>query len=235
MTDLSAFIGHRSQAATVLDEVRRCGYARLRWDAALRLDDLAGLFTEDAARISHDMEAQAEGSGAYAHLTDDAIVPLRPVMEDLYDAAHLHLHGDDGGPWPSSLEGLWTRCREAGQTESAVLALEHGPGGYNSLHDDSYGAVTFPVQAVLLLSRPGADFSGGRFVLEVSGPDHPPEVVVPQFRHGELLLIRATSVIASGAVRRVRHGVSQVHSGHRRSVGMVFHLARPPGDHVTAG
>lgn len=233
MTDLSTFIRDRAQAAAIIDEARRHGFARLRWDVDPSLDDLHGLFARGAARISHDMEAQAEGRGAYAHLTDDAISPLRSVMGRIYAAARPHLDGDEGGPWPSTLEGLWACCREVGQTESAVLALEHGPGGYNSLHDDRYGSVTFPVQIVMLLSRPGADFTGGHLVLEVSGPDHPPELVVPPFEPGEVLLIRATTVVASGTTRSVRHGVSHVHSGRRRSVGMVFHLARRPGDHVT--
>jgi len=232
MSDLSSFLCDRVQAAAVLDDARRRGFARLRWDESPPLDELHQLFARDAARISHNMEAQAEGRGTYAHLTNDAISPLRSLMDRIYKAAGPHLD-DEGGPWPPTLEGLWACCREVGQTESAVLALEHGPGGYNSLHDDQYGAVTFPIQIVMLLSRPDVDFTGGQFVLEISGPGHPPELVVPPFDHGEVLLIRATTMVASGTVRSVRHGVSLVHSGRRRSVGMVFHLARRPGDHVT--
>jgi len=233
VTDYStrAFVEDPDVASKLLHEALMVGYACLRWDVEPRLGQLEALFEPDAARISHVMEAQQEGRGTYAHLSDRAITPLKPILEQLYEASQRHLATDEAGPWPPTLDEFWDRCRAAGQTESAVLALQHGAGGFNSLHDDAYGDVTYPVQFVLLLSRPGIDFVGGSFLLELDQEQRPHELVVPPFGYGDLLLIRSRTAFIDGRRCRVRHGVSRIEKGHRRTIGMVFHLARRPGDH----
>ena len=62
------------------------------------------------------------------------------------------------------------RCAAAGQTRPTPLLLRYGPGDYNCLHQDMYGAIHFPLQAILLLDRPGIDFDGGELLLVEQRP-----------------------------------------------------------------
>ncbi len=50
------------------------------------------------------------------------------------------------------------------------LILRYGPGDWNALHQDLYGEVFFPFQILTVLSRRGADFEGGEFVLMEQRP-----------------------------------------------------------------
>ena len=62
------------------------------------------------------------------------------------------------------------RCRESGQERPTPLMLRYGAGDWNALHQDLYGDVYFPFQAVTVLSDPHVDFEGGQFVLVEQRP-----------------------------------------------------------------
>ena len=62
--------------------------------------------------------------------------------------------------YPVELDAFLERCHAAGQTRPTPLILRYGEGGHNTLHQDLYGDVAFPLQAVTVLNRPGADFDG---------------------------------------------------------------------------
>ena len=66
--------------------------------------------------------------------------------------------------------GLLERCREAGQERPTPLILRYGADDWNALHQDLYGDVYFPFQALTVLSDPDADFEGGQFVLVEQRP-----------------------------------------------------------------
>src|SRR5690606_25140100 len=72
--------------------------------------------------------------------------------------------------YPEKLDEYISLCHAAGQRRPTLLLLRYGPGDYNCLHQDLYGAELFPLQLTLLLSRPGADFSGGEFVMTEQRP-----------------------------------------------------------------
>ena len=75
-----------------------------------------------------------------------------------------------GADWPADHETVVARCAAAGQTRPTPLLLSYGPGDYNCLHQDLYGEVHFPLQAILLLDRPGIDFDGGELILVEQRP-----------------------------------------------------------------
>lgn len=126
------------------------------------------------------------------------------------------------------------RCRANGQVRPTPLLLRYGPGDYNRLHQDLYGAVYFPFQLVILLSQPGAvsqgaDFDGGEFVLtERRARMQTRADVVPLSKgEGVIFATRERPVPSTRGVSRAefRHGVSRIRSGERYTLGIVFHDA----------
>lgn len=121
-------------------------------------------------------------------------------------------------------------CHAAGQTQPTPLILRYGPGDYNCLHQDLYGELHFPLQAAFLLSQPGQDFTGGEFVLTEQRPRMQSRAEVVPLRQGEGVIFAVNQRPVSGTrgIYRVamRHGVSLVRSGHRHTMGLIFHDAR---------
>lgn len=72
--------------------------------------------------------------------------------------------------FPDEFEELQQLCHNNGQTKPTVLILKYGKGGHNTLHQDLYGDIFFPIQLVLFLNEPDADYTGGKFVLTQQTP-----------------------------------------------------------------
>jgi len=121
------------------------------------------------------------------------------------------------------------RCAAAGQTRPTPLLLQYGAGDYNCLHQDLYGACVFPLQVAILLSQPGADFTGGEFIITEQRPRLQSRAEVVPLRQGDAVIfaVHQRPVPGTRGVYRVnlRHGVSRVRSGHRHTLGVIFHDA----------
>lgn len=131
--------------------------------------------------------------------------------------------------FPETLEELLRLCREKDQTKPTSLILKYGAGGYNTLHQDLYGTVYFPMQTVLFLNEPEADYTGGEFVLTQQVPRAQSKVIVLKPRQGDMLIFTTNFRPVKGTKgyyrANMKHGVSIVGSGERYTLGVIFHDA----------
>jgi hypothetical protein len=132
--------------------------------------------------------------------------------------------------YPGEHTQFLARCHRAGQARPTPLLLTYGEGDFNALHQDLYGEHVFPFQVVFLLSRPGEDFSGGEFVLVEQRPRMQSRAEVVPLRQGDaaIFAVHHRPVRGTRGFYRatLRHGVSRVRFGNRRSAGVIFHDAK---------
>ena len=131
--------------------------------------------------------------------------------------------------YPADHAAFLRQCHDAGQCRPTPLLLRYGPGDYNCLHQDLYGALHFPLQVAILLSDPEREFSGGAFVLTEQRPRMQSRAEVVPLRQGEgvVFAVNQRPVQGGRGVYRVtmRHGVSRLLSGRRHTLGIIFHDA----------
>lgn len=195
---------------------------------------LRGLYADPSRfRSRVVMQRHGFGQGEYQYFNNPLPDPLPDLRQAIY--AGLAPIANDwaarlGRPaFPNRLEDLAEACRAAGQTRPTSLMLKYAPGDYNRLHQDVYGELVFPLQVVILLSEPGRDFDGGELVLVEQKPRCQSQAHVAPLRQGEGVIFAVRERPAAG-VRgdhrvQMRHGVSRVRSGHRMTLGLIFHDA----------
>jgi hypothetical protein len=110
-----------------------------------------------------------------------------------------------------------------------VLILQYAEGGFNTLHQDLYGDIYFPLQLVLFLNEPGEEYTGGEFVVTEQIPRAQSKAIVLSPKRGDLLFFttRTRPVKGTKGYYRVnmKHGVSPLRSGKRHTAGVIFHDA----------
>lgn len=131
--------------------------------------------------------------------------------------------------FPETFPELQTRCHENQQLQPTVLILKYGKGGHNTLHQDLYGDIFFPIQTVLFLNNPDEDYTGGEFVLTQQTPRAQSKAIVLRPKKGDLLIFTTNFRPAKGTKGyyrvNMKHGVSELHSGKRHTLGIIFHDA----------
>jgi len=181
------------------------------------------------------MSRHGFGRGEYQYFAD----PLPPLVQSLREELYAGLVGI-ANRWheqigheerfPATHDEFRQRCHADGQTRPTPLLLQYGAGDYNCLHQDLYGAHVFPIQVACLLSAPARDFEGGEFVLTEQRPRMQSRAHVVPLGQGDAVAfaVNHRPVQGTRGIYRVtlRHGVSEIRSGRRHTLGVIFHDAR---------
>ncbi|KYF76381.1 proline hydroxylase [Sorangium cellulosum] len=197
--------------------------------------DLAALYARDELFRSRVVMARhGFGRGEYkyfAHPLPGLVAALRAGVYPRLVPIANRWSADMGleVQYPEEHARFVERCHAAGQVQPTPLLLHYGEGDYNCLHQDLYGEHVFPLQVAILLSEPERDFTGGELVMTEQRPRMQSRPMVVPLRQGDaaVFAVRHRPVQGTRGVYRVsmRHGVSRVRSGHRHTLGVIFHDA----------
>ncbi|WP_099369781.1 2OG-Fe(II) oxygenase [Sphingobacterium sp. 1.A.5] len=131
--------------------------------------------------------------------------------------------------FPMEHSELLKQCHDNDQLKATPLILRYTEGGFNTLHQDLYGDVFFPIQMVLFLNDPDEDYSGGEFVLTQQIPRAQSKAIVLGHKRGDALIFTTSFKPEKGTKGyyrvNMKHGVSEVKSGIRHTLGIIFHDA----------
>jgi uncharacterized protein len=238
-----------ARAPSIAQRVRGLAWERLSADleasgsavaegllSAQECASLVDLYADPGAFRSRVIMARhGFGRGEYQYFS----YPLPPLVSSLRTELFPHL-SPIANRWsevlrsqvrfPKSHAQFLARCHEAGQVRATPLLLRYGPGDFNCLHQDLYGAHVFPLQVTILLSRAHRDFIGGEFVMTEQRPRTQSRVEVVPLQQGDAVIFAVHHRPVQGArgVYRVnlRHGVSRLLSGERHTLGVIFHDAQ---------
>jgi len=218
------------------ERMDRDGFAKL--PALLTEDEcvtLRDLYPDDGHfRSRVNMARHRFGEGEYKYLT----YPLPSEIQELRTSLYPPLAGI-ANRWaealrsetrfPPDLDSYLEHCHSVGQVKATPLILRYEAGGYNAMHQDVYGAATFPLQVVFGLSAPGAEYEGGEFIVVEQRPRAQSRASAIRIGQGEALVFttREKPVASSRGYYRanLRHGVSRLESGLRFTLGVIFHDA----------
>lgn len=202
---------------------------------ARQCDQIAGMYGEEAGFRSRVVMARhGFGRGEYRYFSyplPPLILQLRTTLYPLLApiANHWHERMRVDVHFPESHDEFIARCAAAGQVRPTPLLLQYGAGDYNCLHQDLYGEHVFPLQVAVLLSEPLNDFTGGEFVLTEQRPRMQTRAAVVPLRKGDAVVFAVNSRPVRGTRGdyqvKMRHGVSKVITGHRHTLGIIFHDA----------
>lgn len=151
--------------AQATEQLHQDGYALLpQLLTTEQCEMLKQLYTDPSRyRKTVNMQRYRFGAGEYKYFH----YPLPELLQQLRQQIYPYL-APIANDWfrvlgierdfPSAHEMLLQQCHDAGQNLATVLTLKYGAGGYNTLHQDLYGEVYFPMQLVINLSAPEQDY-----------------------------------------------------------------------------
>ena len=200
-------------------------------------NEISGYYDDDRRfRSRIDMTRFSFGRGEYKYFS----YPLPEIVEQLRSSIYPKLAplanqwamrlGSKAPPYPDELADFIKRCHRAGQKRPTPLLLKYGAGDYNCLHQDLHGAIVFPFQVTFFLNERGRDFDGGEFVLSEQRPRQQSRIEVLSPQQGDAIIFSVHHRPVQGTRgyyrANLRHGVATIHSGHRCTLGIIFHDAK---------
>ena len=220
----------------VTEELNEKGYALVsRFLPVQYCDELIGEYdNSNLYRKTITMERHRFGLGEYKYfkypLPDLIHTARRAIYPKLAPVANTWMKVlDIKRQFPDQFDEFQRLCHDNNQTKPTVLILKYGKGGHNTLHQDLYGNIFFPLQLVLFLNEPDDDYTGGEFVLTQHTPRAQSKAIVLRPSKGDMLILTTNfrPVKGSKGYYRVqmKHGISEVHDGDRHTLGIIFHDA----------
>jgi hypothetical protein len=220
---------------TVTDEMNNKGYAfvpRVLPDEIC--EQFIANYGDSIYRKTVTMERHRFGLGEYKYFdyplpefvqtTRESIYPkLAPIANTWMERLNVDAR------FPNMFNELKKLCNENGQLKPTPLILKYGKGGFNTLHQDLYGEVYFPMQLAFFLNEPDMDYTGGEFVLTEQVPRSQSKAIVLRPHKGDMIIFTTNFRPVKGSRgyyrAAMRHGVSEVLSGERHTLGVIFHDA----------
>jgi uncharacterized protein len=222
--------------ASIETSLNNKGYAKL--SNALSKEEceqLTKLYsTPELFRSVINMQRYRFGKGEYKYFN----YPLPAIIQNLREEFYQPL-SKIANQWmqqlsidkvfPESHSGLISQCHAHQQTRPTPLILRYEAGGYNTLHQDLYGEIYFPFQIVFVLTQHGRDHEGGELVLTEQVPRAQSKAEVIVSNQGDAVIFTTNFRPVKGTKRyyraNMKHGISEVKSGVRYAMGVIFHDA----------
>lgn len=189
---------------------------------------------DDIYRNTINMQRYRFGSGEYRYFN----YPLPPLIENIRSSFYtpLSVIANDwmqklstGIAFPRSHNEFIERCRKQNQTRPTPLILRYETGGHNTLHQDLYGTIYFPFQLVIVLTQKEVDHTGGELVFTEQIPRAQSKAEVLQPNQGDAVIFTTHFRPVNGTRgyyrANMKHGVSEITSGRRFALGVIFHDA----------
>jgi len=222
--------------ARLTNELNNKGYAVLTdFLSGAQCQQIISLYDNTKVyRKTVNMERYRFGLGEYKYFDyplPDIIQTLReclyPQLVPIANSWMMMLKSEK--KFPKEFKQLQTECHSNNQLRPTPLLLKYSEGGFNTLHQDLYGDVYFPLQAAIFLNAPDTDYTGGEFVLTQQIPRAQSKAVVLKPSKGDMIIFTTNFRPIRGVKgyyrANMRHGVSEVTSGDRHTLGIIFHDA----------
>jgi uncharacterized protein len=196
---------------------------------------LSGLYCDPTLyRNVINMKRYRFGEGEYKYFNYPLPSAVQTLRQELYSPL-----SEIANAWMSQLSietrfpekhsELLNQCKVHNQERPTPLILRYTTGGYNTLHQDLYGQIYFPFQVVLMLSQKGVNYDGGEFVLTEQVPRAQSKATVLTPDQGDAIIFTTNFRPVKGSRgyyrANMKHGISEVKSGERYALGIIFHDA----------
>lgn len=196
--------------------------------------NLIALYSQPIYRSVINMHRYRFGQGEYKYFSYPLPDMIQTLREGLYPSLSeianqwAKLLNDDT-TYPTKHSDFISRCHDHEQQRPTPLILHYQQAGFNTLHQDLYGEVYFPFQVVIVLSQRGRDYEGGELVMTEQLPRAQSKANVLTPNQGDAIIFTTNFRPVKGTrgyyKSRMKHGVSEIKSGERYALGIIFHDA----------
>jgi uncharacterized protein len=191
-------------------------------------------YTSNQYRSVINMERYRFGKGEYKYFSYPLPEIITSIREKFYPPLS-HIANEwmqklsIAETFPATHKEMIRNCHAHQQIRPTPLILCYDAGGYNTLHQDLYGAIYFPFQVVFVLTQEGKDHEGGEFILTQQIPRAQSKAEVIPLNQGDALIFTTNFRPVQGTRgyyrATMKHGISKVRSGTRYALGIIFHDA----------